>query len=145
MASAPDAEKDVTLYLVFRGENRHIVIDRAGELGFKPVLKQDVRQGMTVNGIVNDGKWMMDVKRDDFIQIRAKGNDLFVVLMTDKHFDRNERNIINVDFPHFIWRDQPEPAFGIFSQHRGKQADEFFALDRRAVVVPDTISVDVNA
>lgn len=80
----------------------------------------------------------------DFVKVGAERYLLFPARARDRHIDRHERRIGDLDAAFFDGCFEPEITRVVAFQDGGKQGDHCRPRNRRSLIMPDTIARNVH-
>jgi hypothetical protein len=84
---------------------------------------------------------MLRPHRDDVVDIGAEGDAAFLALAFDRHLDRQEGRVLDLDADPLDRGDQ-DVAVRVLAQHRGEELHQRRPSDRRVVVEPGSVACD---
>ena len=92
----------------------------------------------------NDMDGMGVVDRHDFVDVRTETEKLAIAAPGNEQLDGDEGDVVDHDAPDLGRRDQPEIAGLVAFEKRCEKANEFFAGDERAVIIPFPVTIDAD-
>ena len=128
----------------FQPQVHQLVVNWTRDARLEALFDGDVGGGAAGDGIGNDREGMRVIEGGDFVDVRAEAQDLLPAAAFGHQFDGDEGRVFDDDAAHLGRRDQPVVADLVAGEHRGEQADELFAADGRAVVIPGAIAADAH-
>lgn len=121
-----------------------LVIDGPQDPSLQTVPDQDIGPRLPRARILRDADRVVGVGHDLVIEVGTE--DKLGVAPRPPHgqLDGGERRVLDDDAAALNRRDEVVLAVRLAPEHRGKQADQWFAADRRAVIKPSAVASNAD-